>query len=85
MKIPFKKSESKERRGLTPEEVRLIGDLGIMHAKVDELYQIVRMLAERHRTEDIREYSDHPVLAENIRKIDEIYLWFVKLKENRGK
>ena len=83
MKITFKRSGGTEQSGLTPDEVRLIGDLRIMHAKVDELYQIVRMLAERHRTEDIREYSDHPVLAENIRKIDEIYLWFVKLKENR--
>ena len=26
-------------------------------------------------------YADQPVLTEDIQKIDKIYLWFVKLKE----
>jgi hypothetical protein len=26
-------------------------------------------------------YADQPVLTDDIQKIDEIYLWFVKLKE----
>jgi hypothetical protein len=65
------------------EEIRLIADLRIMHAKVDELSQIVANLKRRHSDADILRYADPPVIAENIQSVDNIYLWFVKLKEER--
>jgi hypothetical protein len=52
-----------------------------MHAKVDETYEVVKALRTRHDEAAIVRYADQPVLTEDIRKIDEIYLWFVKLKE----
>jgi len=66
---------------LDVEEVRLIGDLRIMHAKVDELHQIVMKLQQRHHEADINKYADASVLVENIERVDQIYLWFIKLKE----
>ncbi len=87
MRTPVKKSEHTDRpthdRWLDVDEVRLVSDLRIMHSKVDELYQIVANLKRRHSGEDIRKYADHPVLNEDIARVDEIYLWFVKLKEQR--
>jgi hypothetical protein len=68
-------------RWLTIEETRIVSDLRIMHAKVDELYQLVDALRKRHSEADIVKYADQPILTEDIRKVDEIYLWFVKLKE----
>ena len=68
-------------RWLTIEEVRVVSDLRIMHAKVDELYQLVDALKKRHNEGDILKYADQPILTEDIRKVDEIYLWFVRLKE----
>jgi hypothetical protein len=56
-----------------------------MHAKVDELYQIVSNLRKRHNESDIIVYADQKVLAHNIHKVDEIYLWFVKIKEERDR
>jgi len=70
-----------ESRALTIEEVRLVSDLRIMHAKVDEIYEIVKALRTRHDEAAIVRYADQPVLTDDIQKIDEIYLWFVKLKE----
>jgi hypothetical protein len=72
-------------RWLDVDEVRLISDLRIMHSKVDELYHVVASLKRRNTGEDIRKYADHPVLNENIARMDEIYLWFVSLKEHAGK
>ncbi len=66
---------------LNIDEVRLVSDLRIMHSKVDELHHIVQNLQRRHNNEDIHSYADAPVLAENIQRVDEIYLWFVRLKE----
>ena len=63
------------------EEIRLISDLRIMHAKIDELYGIVENLKRRHSEAAIVEYADRHVLPENISRVDEIYMWFVKLKE----
>ncbi len=71
--------------GLEIQEVRLVGDLRIMHAKVDELHQIVENLKRRYNEEVIFEYADFPVLSENIRKVDEIYLWFVRLKDETAR
>ncbi len=70
-----------EGRWLDVDEVRLISDLRVMHAKVDELYQIISNLKRRHSGADIHKYADQPVLNENIARVDEIYLWFVGLKE----
>ncbi len=68
---------------LSIDEVRLVSDLRIMHAKVDELYQIISKIKRHFDEAAICQYADAPVLAENILKVDEIYLWFVKLKEER--
>jgi hypothetical protein len=63
------------------EEIRLISDLRIMHAKIDELYGVVENLKRRHTEALIVEYADRQRLPDNISRVDEIYLWFVKLKE----
>lgn len=63
------------------EEIRLVSDLRIMHAKVDELFQIVSNLKRRHQEGAVRQYADGPVLEEDISRVDQIYLWFVSLKE----
>lgn len=68
-------------RALTIDEVRLVSDLRIMHSKVDELFQIVSNLKRRHNEASIRIYADEPVLEEDISRVDQIYLWFVSLKE----
>jgi hypothetical protein len=68
-------------RWLDIDEVRLVSDLRIMHSKVDELYQIVANLKRRHSESEIHKYADQPVLNEDIARVDEIYLWFVSLKE----
>jgi hypothetical protein len=70
-----------ESRWLTIQEVRLVSDLRIMHAKVDEIYEIVKGLRTRHDEAAIVRYADQPVLTDDIQKIDDVYLWFVKLKE----
>ena len=72
-------------RSLNLEEIRLVSDLRIMHSKVDELYQIVANLRKRHSETDIITYADEKVLGENIRKIDEIYIWFVNIKEEHDR
>jgi len=71
-------------RWLEVDEVRLVSDLRIMHSKVDELYQIVANLKRRHSGADIHKYADQPVLNEDIARVDEIYLWFVALKEQEN-
>jgi hypothetical protein len=74
-----------ENRSLEIEEIRLVSDLRIMHSKVDELYQLVNNLQRRHRKDDVHKYADQRVLTEDIDRVDEIYLWFVSLKENSRK
>lgn len=69
-------------RWLDIDEVRLIADLRVMHSKVDELHNIVVNLKRRHEESAIRTYADEEVLLEDIRRVDEIYLWFVSLKED---
>lgn len=76
-----KPDDSDHHRWLDIEEIRLVSDLRIMHAKVDELYQLVTNLKRRHDEPSIRDYADRPVLDEDIRRVDEIYLWFVSLKD----
>jgi len=76
-----KKLESITQRWLDIEEVRLVADLRIMHAKVNELFEIVDALKSQHDEQVIRKYADHPVLDRDIARVDEIYLWFLRLKE----
>jgi hypothetical protein len=78
---PKRTQQSVEDRWLTIEETRLVGDLRIMHSKVDELYQAVTALKRHHDESGILKHADQPVLTEDIQKVDELYLWFVKLKE----
>jgi hypothetical protein len=68
-------------RGLAIEEVRAVADLRIMHSKVADLYQVCQSLQEQHDENAVLTYSDKKLLAEDIRKVDELYLWFIKLKE----
>lgn len=70
-------------RYLKISEIRLVTDLRIMHSKVNELYQVVQTLKRRHPEGAIRQYSDNVALEEDIKRVDEIYLWFVGLKEER--
>ena len=78
-----RRSQPTDDRWLDVEEVRLVADLRLMHARVDELHSFVDNLRRRHNEIDICKYADGPVLDEDIRKVDELYLWFVKLKEER--
>lgn len=78
---PNRSQQSVQDRWLTIDEVRIVSDLRIMHSKVDELYNFVSALKERHAEADVVKYADQPVLTDDIHKVDEIYLWFVKLKE----
>jgi hypothetical protein len=83
----MKKSEPAKRtltrRGLDIEEIRLVADLRIMHSKVDELYQIIANLKRRHSGTDIHKYADQSLLNEDIARVDDMYGWFVGLKEER--
>jgi hypothetical protein len=72
-------------RWLDVDEVRMVSDLRIMHSKVDELYQVVINLKRRHSESEIHKYADQPVLTEDIAHVDEIYLWFISLKEDSKK
>jgi hypothetical protein len=73
---------SVEDRALSIDEIRLVSDLRIMHAKVDELFQIVSNLQRRHRLNAIHKYADQEVLSDDIQRVDDIYLWFVNLKDS---
>ena len=76
-----KKPEDLTQRWLDIEEVRLVSDLRIMHAKVNELFEIVDALKIRFDEQEIRRYADQPILDRDIARVDEIYLWFLRLKE----
>jgi hypothetical protein len=78
---PMKKSPND--RYLKIDEIRLVSDLRIMHSKVNELFQVVHTLKRRHAESAIRQYADHVALEEDIKRVDEIYLWFVGMKEER--
>ena len=71
-------------RGLSIDEIRLVSDLRVMHSKVDELFQIVENLQRRHGAEEIRKYADRKILEQDIDQVDQIYLWFVNLRD-KGK
>ncbi len=75
--------KSSNEPGLNIDQVRLISDLRIMHAKVYELFEIVSVIKKRHDEASIRRFSDHTMLDQDIKRVDEIYLWFIGLKEER--
>lgn len=75
------KKQIADERFLRIEEIRVVADLRIMHSKVNELFQVISVLKRRHPEMAIREYADHKMLDEDIRRVDEIYLWFIGLKE----
>lgn len=79
--FPKRSMQPVSDRWLTIAETRIVSDLRIMHAKVDELYHLVSTLKQHHHEADVVKYADQPVLTEDIQKVDEIYLWFVKVKE----
>jgi hypothetical protein len=84
-KIPGSEKKMKKpgcEKGLALDEVRLIADLRIMHAKVHELYEIVSVLKRGHEDSAIRKYADHAMLTKDIERVDDIYLWFLSLKED---
>jgi hypothetical protein len=81
----FRDEAAPENRPLSIDEVRIVSDLRIMHAKVDELFHIVEQLRLRYDESDVNMYSDAPLLAQDIERVDEIYLWFVKLREERDR
>jgi hypothetical protein len=70
-----------DERFLRIEEIRVVADLRIMHSKVNELFQVISTLKRRHAEIAIREYADQRMLDDDIKRVDEIYLWFVGLKE----
>ena len=80
---PSSRSKDGTTQSLSIDEVRIVSDLRIMHTKVNELYSIVEYLRRRHDEAAAVKYADYDVLADDIRKVDEIYLWFVKVKEER--
>ena len=70
-----------DRAQLDIEEMRLIADLRIMHSKVHELFEVVSVLKRGREENFIRKYADRAMLDKDIQRVDEIYLWFVRLKE----
>ena len=72
-------------RPLTIDEVRIVADLRIMHSKVDELFHLVQDLQQRHNQTDIHTYADKPLLSQDIERVEDIYLGFVKLKDMRDR
>jgi len=75
------KPASPDRRALDMDEVRLVSDLRVMHAKVRELFGCVESLRAHHHARDVLKYADAAVLAEDIIGADEIYQFFVALAE----
>ena len=74
-------AESNKGRQFDIDEMRLIADLRIMHSKVHELFEVVSVLKRGHEENFIRRYADHAMLEKDVQRVDEIYLWFVSLKE----
>lgn len=77
------KTAPPSHRALDMEEVRLVSDLRVMHAKVMELDRCVASLRVRYSEGDVRKYADADLLAEDIARADEIYQFYVGLAEQR--
>jgi hypothetical protein len=74
-------TKSDNRPPLDIEDVRLIADLRIMHSKVHELFEVISVLKLGREENFIPQYADHAMLEKDIQRVDEIYLWFLRLKE----
>lgn len=72
---------SAKGRALDTDEVRLVSDLRIMHAKVRELYVCVESLRRHHGQPDVLKYADIEALTHDIARADEIYQFFVSLAD----
>ena len=74
-------SDPLQDRPLSLDEVRIVSDLRIMHGKVDDLFHLVQVLRQRYSETVVHQYSDRELLSQDIERVDAIYLWFVKLRE----
>ncbi len=74
-----------DHRPLTIDEVRIVADLRIMHAKVDDLFHLVEQLRDRYDESVVHQYADKDRLSQDIDRVDAIYLWYVKLREERDR
>jgi len=72
-------------RPLRLDEVRIVSDLRIMHAKVDDLFHLVEQLKQRYDETTVHQYADEVLLSQDIHRVDEIYLYYVKLREERDR
>ena len=77
-------SKRKAETALGVDQIRLISDLRILHSKVDELLTIMDRIRKRHDLEAVIEFSDRKALTDDIHAVDQIYMWFVKLDEQRA-
>ena len=77
-------SKRKAETALGVDQMRLISDLRILHSKVDELLTIMDRIRKRHDPEAVIEFSDRKALTDDIHAVDQIYMWFVKLDEERS-
>lgn len=66
---PKQNLQAVDGRWLAIEEVRIVSDLRIMHAKVDELCHLVTALKSRQDEADIVKYADQSILTEDIQKV----------------
>ena len=72
-------------RALSIDEVRIVSDLRVMHAKVDDLFHFVQELRRRYTEVTVYQYADKDLLSQDIERVDELYLWYVKLREERDR
>ena len=49
-----------------------------------EQMTIVKHIRKRHDPEAVVEFADRAALTDNINAVDKIYMWFVKLDEQRS-
>ena len=77
--------DSPESKPLRIDEVRIVSDLRIMHSKVNELFHLVGQLKQRYDESAICAYSDEDLLSQDIERVDDIYAWFVRLREERDR
>ena len=43
------------------------------------------LAGQSHEEADIIAYGDKPLLTQDIQRVDEIYLWFVRVRETRDR
>lgn len=65
---------------VTLEEIRIIADLRILHAKVFEVFQACNMLRSRHTEKRILQYADQAVVQDDIKKMQLLYQWFMRIQ-----